>query len=82
MVQMSMVKRTLDAKRNAGTSVIAMQLAKDNNDILWKKASKFKKMFQAAKIAVAQKYGSRARMLWTKKQSEAQNKTKVNKQVK
>lgn len=73
MVQMSMVKRTLDAKKNAGVAVIAMQLAKDKNDPFWQKASRAKKMFQAAKLAIASKYGAQARMMWSQKQSGARD---------
>lgn len=70
MVQTSMVKRSQDAKKNAGVSVIAMQLAKNNQDQLWKKASKFKAMFMAAKMAINRKYGPSAKVQWAKKQSQ------------
>lgn len=70
MVQTSMVKRSQEAKKNAGVSVIAMQLAKNNKDQLWKKANRFKAMFMAAKAAINRKYGPSARVDWTKKQSQ------------
>lgn len=70
MVQSSMVRRTQEAKKNAGVSVIAMQLAKNGQDQLWKKASKFKAMFMAAKTAINKKYGPTARVEWSKKQSQ------------
>lgn len=69
MVQMSMVKRSREAKKNAAISVIAMKLAKDNADMQWKKAAKFKKLFVAAKRAVAMKYGPRAKVEWMKQQT-------------
>jgi len=70
MVQQSLVKRTREAKRNAAVSVIAMRLAKEKDDIIWKKASKFKKLFVAAKDAINKKYGQRASIEWMKKQNE------------
>ena len=48
-----------------------MKLAKDANDVQWKKASKFKKLFVAAKQAINKKYASRAKLVWTKKQTES-----------
>ena len=79
MVQTSMVKRSQEAKKNAGVSVIAMQLAKNNQDQLWKKASKFKAMFMAAKMAVNRKYGPTARVEWAKKQSAIKPAQKAHK---
>lgn len=70
MTQTSMVRRSREAKKNAAVSVIAMKIAKDNNDMQWKKASRFKKLFVAAKQAIAKKYGPRAKVEWTKKQSQ------------
>jgi hypothetical protein len=71
MVQQTMVKRTREAKKNAAVSVIAMRLAKDKDDVIWKKASKFKKLFVAAKEAINKKYGQRASIEWMKKQNGA-----------
>jgi hypothetical protein len=64
-----MVRRTREAKKNSAISVIAMKLAKDNNDIQQKKAARFKKLFLAAKEAILKKYGPRAKIEWTKKQA-------------
>jgi len=66
---MTMTKRTKEAKKNAGVAVMAMKLAKDKDDMQWKKANKFKKLFVAAKKAVLLKYGVRAKQEWMKKQN-------------
>ena len=68
-VQQTMVKRTREAKKNAGVAAIAMKLAKDSDDMFYKKAAKFKKLFVAAKVAIGKKYGPRAKQEWMKKQS-------------
>ncbi len=69
MTQTSMVRRSREAKKNAAVSVIAMKMARDSDDVQYKKASRFKKLFVAAKIAIGKKYGPRAKVEWTKKQS-------------
>jgi len=71
MVQTTMVKRSREAKKNAAVSVIAMKLAKESEDMQWKRASKFKKLFVAAKEAINKKYGSRARAEYIKKQAKS-----------
>ena len=73
MTQSSLVKRTREAKKNAAVAVIAMKLAKDADDIQQKKAAKFKKLFLASKEAILRKYGPRAKIAWTKKQSNVSN---------
>lgn len=69
MVQTTMVRRSREAKKNAGVSVIAMKLAKEAGDIQQKKAARFKKLFFAAKKAVIRKYGPKAKLEWVKKQA-------------
>ncbi len=76
---MTMTKRTREAKRNAGIAVMAMKLAKDNQDVQWKKANKFKKLFVAAKAAVLTKYGVRAKTEWMKKQNNSTPATSTKK---
>jgi len=71
MVQTTVTKRTREAKKNAGVSVIAMKMAKDAGDIQQKKAARFKKMFIAAKEAILKKYGTRAKTEWMKKQNSS-----------
>jgi hypothetical protein len=71
MTQTSMVRRTRESKKNAAIAVIAMKMAKDAGDIQQKKAARFKKLFVAAKVAIARKYGPRAKVEWTKNQSKA-----------
>ena len=71
MVQTTVTKRTREAKKNAGVSVIAMKMAKDAGDIQQKKAARFKKLFLAAKEAILKKYGVRAKTEWMKKQNSS-----------
>jgi hypothetical protein len=51
-IQTSFVKRTRDAKMNAGIAAIATRLAKENNDILFKKSSRAKRMFMSSKMQI------------------------------
>ena len=44
-IQTTFIKRTKDAKMNAGIAAIASKLAKTNNDILWQKSNRAKKLF-------------------------------------
>ena len=67
-IQTTMVKKTKEAKRSSAVGVIAMNMAKQNDDMLWRKANKFKQLFVAAKEAILKKYGSRARTSWNNKQ--------------
>jgi len=67
MQQTSIVKRTRESKIAAGSASLAMKMAKDNNDQLYKKSQKFKKLFLSAKKAVMSKYGSRARAEYIRK---------------
>lgn len=71
MTQTSMVRRSREAKKNAAVSVIAMRLAKQAGDVQQKKAARFKKLFVAAKQAILRKYEPRAKVEWTKKQSNS-----------
>ena len=57
----SMVKRTQEAKMNAAIAVIAMQLAKKNNDINAKKATIGKKLLLGARANILMRYGNMAR---------------------
>ena len=65
-IQTSFVKRTRDAKTNAGIAAIATKLAKENNDILFKKSSIAKRMFMTSKMQILKKYGAQARMEYMK----------------
>jgi len=69
MVQNSQIKRTVEAKRAAGVAALANKIARDKNDVAYRKASKYKKLFVAAKQAILRKYGGRARQEWMKLQS-------------
>jgi len=70
MVQMSMVKRSREAKKNAAIAAISFKLAKQNNDVLYKKSRRFKGLFVAAKRAINAKYASRAKQEWAKLQNQ------------
>ena len=74
--QTTFVKRTRDAKKNSGVAAIATRLAKANNDILWKKSTRGKKMFIAAKAAILKKYGMLAKVEWQKQLNSPDIKTK------
>jgi hypothetical protein len=76
MVQTTVTKRTREAKKNAGVSVIAMRMAKEAGDMQQKKAARFKKLFMAAKAAILKKYGVRAKAEWMKKQNNPKSKKK------
>ena len=65
-IQTSFVKRTRDAKMNAGIAAIATRLAKENNDILFKKSSRAKRMFMTSKTQILKKYGAQARIEYMK----------------
>jgi hypothetical protein len=66
-VQTTMVKKTREAKRNSAIGVISMNMAKQNDDIQWRKANKYKQLFVAAKQAILKKYGNKAKAEWYKR---------------
>ena len=70
-IQTSFVKRTKEAKMNASIAAIAAKLAKTNNDILWKKSNKAKKLFIVSKAGILKKYGPQARVEWMKSMNNA-----------
>lgn len=70
-IQTSFVKRTKEAKMNAGIAAIAAKLAKTNNDILWQKSNRAKKLFIASKVGILKKYGPQARVEWMKSMNNA-----------
>lgn len=57
----SMVKRSQEAKMNAAIAVIALQLARQNNDINAKKAAIGKKLLLSARANIMMRYGNMAR---------------------
>lgn len=65
-IQTTFIKRTRDAKMNAGIAAIAAKLAKENRDILWVKESRAKSAFMKAKAQIVKKYGPQARIEWQK----------------
>ena len=65
-IQTTFIKRTRDAKMNAGIAAIASRLAKEHRDILWTKESKAKATFMKTKAQIVKKYGPQARMEWQK----------------
>ena len=65
-IQTSFIKRTRDAKMNAGIAAIAARLAKENRDILWVKESRAKAAFIKTKAQIVKKYGPQARIEWQK----------------
>ena len=65
-IQSTFIKRTRDAKMNAGIAAIAAKLAKENRDILWVKESRAKSAFIKAKAQIVKKYGPQARIEWQK----------------
>lgn len=70
-IQSSFVKRTREAKMNAAIAAIASKLAKQNNDILWQKSNRSKRLFIASKNAIIKKYGPQARVEWMKASNNA-----------
>jgi len=70
MIQNSQVKRTVEAKKAAGVASLANKLARDKDDIEYRKAAKYKKLFVAAKEAILRKYGGRAKQEWMKIQKK------------
>ena len=65
-IQTTFIKRTRDAKMNAGIAAIAARLAKENRDILWVKEDRAKRTFMKTKAQIIKKYGAQARMEWQK----------------
>lgn len=65
-IQSTFIKRTRDAKMNAGIAAIAAKLAKENRDILWVKETRAKSAFMKAKAQIVKKYGPQARIEWQK----------------
>ena len=82
MNQTTITKRTREAKINAGSASYAMKMARDNNDQLWKKANKFKKLFMNAKKAIMTKYGSRARQEYVKRANSSNSSSGSSKKSK
>ena len=70
-IQTSFIKRTKEAKMNASIAAIAAKLAKTNNDILWQKSNRAKKLFIASKAGILKKYGPQARVEWMKLMNNA-----------
>ena len=70
MVQTTFIKRSREAKKNAGVAAIAMDLAKKNNDIFWKKANKAKKLLIASRMAINKKYKQQATQQWLKQENK------------
>jgi len=68
-IQTSFVKRSREAKKNAGVALIAMDLAKKNNDPLWVKSNKAKKLFIFAKQAINKRYKQQAVIAWQKQEN-------------
>lgn len=58
---LSVVKRTKQAKMEAAGAAIAIKMAKDAGDPLYKKYLKFAKLHIALKKKLMQKYGPRSR---------------------
>lgn len=56
----SMSKITRESKRERGIRGAAFRLAKENNDILFKKSVKFKKLWRLASNKIFIKYRSQA----------------------
>lgn len=65
-IQTTFIKRTKEAKMNAAIAAIAAKLAKTNNDVLWQKSNKAKRLFMASKAGILKKYGPQARIEWMK----------------
>lgn len=78
-IQTTFIKRTKDAKMNAGIAAIASKLAKTNNDILWQKSNRAKKLFIVSKNAILKKYGPQARVEWMKSANNAAKTESKNK---
>jgi hypothetical protein len=58
---MSYTKRTRQAKINAAIGAEALKMAKENNDILYKRANLFKTRWRKMLGAIQMKYGTRAK---------------------
>lgn len=78
-IQTTFIKRTKEAKMNAGIAAIASKLAKTNNDILWQKSNRAKNLFISSKNAILKKYGPQARVEWMKSMNNAAKTESKNK---
>ena len=61
MGQQTMVRRTKQAKMEAAGATIALKMARDAGDPLYKKYEKFAKLHIGLKQQIMKKYGPRAR---------------------
>jgi len=68
-VQQSMTMRTYAAKRNAALAAIAVSIARRNNDVLYHKLKKYRKLWKDTKNQILMKYQSAAMQQWAKKQA-------------
>jgi hypothetical protein len=59
-LQMSITRRTRDAKLKAAAGAFAIQMAKERKDPLYTKFKRFRDKFWAMKIRIKQKYGPKA----------------------
>lgn len=57
---MSVVKRTREAKLKAAAGALAIQIAKERNDPLYRKFKKFRDRFWTMKNKIKSKYGQKA----------------------
>lgn len=73
MTQTSMTTRSRESKKNAAIAAIAVSLARKNNDIMFGKLKKYRKMWKATKELVLRKYQSKALQEWSKQQSQSSN---------
>jgi hypothetical protein len=69
-VSTSMVMRSMEAKKNAAIGMISVALAKKNNDVLYHKLIKYRKLWVQTKKDIQRKYGSKALQIWAQKQAK------------
>lgn len=62
-------KRSAQAKNNAAIGALAMVIAKDQNDPLYKRTNAFKKKFLQFKAQVVKKYMAQAKARYFSRQS-------------
>lgn len=69
-IQQGMVMRSYAAKRNAALAAIAVSIAKKNNDVLYHKLKKYRKLWKDTKNQILMKYQSAAMQQWARNQSK------------
>ena len=70
MAQASMTIRSYQAKKNAALAAIAVGLARKNNDVMYHKLRKYRKLWKDTKNQILMKYAGQATQKWAQNQSK------------